>query len=295
MVYGSNVHFFACRGSKAMIIICPLMAGRRSRHWYGAPHPTPLAPVDRRRPTDRRPLTRRAPNAERRRHHNQQHHRQQQQSSTMPPPHHPTLILSLHRPPYKSIMHAHFRLLGAVSDRSPMTRRTERRLALQLFQRLRRQNDSDNHGETKKVTFCKLVRWQGVEEEVGEDWALKSECLCQGVAVVCCFALWYWFFARLLIHTTLSLPFPIIIQRSTRTSFEEWNRTIHGNKKGGPQTLTMKRCWLFPGRNLRVSLCHCRESMLSLTMLVLTAFHLCLCFALFLHRDEECGGNQCRR
>ena len=200
MVYGSNVHFFACRGSKAMIIICPLMAGRRSRHWYGAPHPTPLAPVDRRRPTDRRPLTRRAPNAERRRHHNQQHHRQQQQSSTMPPPHHPTLILSLHRPPYKSIMHAHFRLLGAVSDRSPMTRRTERRLALQLFQRLRRQNDSDNHGETKKVTFCKLVRWQGVEEEVGEDWALKSECLCQGVAVVCCFALWYWFFARLLIH-----------------------------------------------------------------------------------------------
>ena len=107
------------------------------------------------------------------------------------------------------MMHTHFRLLGAVADRHVQTRERERWIARCLLEGLKNgvgavggegsdrnsepsltgetsvhRENGENHDAEKngeggnkggQVTFCKMVRWKGILEEVGEDWAFKSE------------------------------------------------------------------------------------------------------------------------
>ena len=111
------------------------------------------------------------------------------------------VVLSLKDPHYKSIMHAHFRLLGSstksTGSRSEFDKTVERQIATMVFDMLRcshsnisnggKMNESDDMDISdsedegtdvrRPVEFYRIVRWDRKkgEERVEDGWALGSE------------------------------------------------------------------------------------------------------------------------
>eukprot|EP00804_Cyclotella_cryptica_P026455 CCRYP_008112-RC/>CCRYP_008112-RC protein AED:0.21 eAED:0.21 QI:128/1/1/1/1/1/4/123/886 len=105
------------------------------------------------------------------------------------------IVLSLKCHPYKSIMHAHFRLLGPgpkiVGDRSEYFKMMERQIAIRVFEMLRSGGSGgSNHDSTDdsiadcanhrkaatQVNFYRIARGGGKvwDEKVEEGWALQK-------------------------------------------------------------------------------------------------------------------------
>ena len=85
------------------------------------------------------------------------------------------VVLSLFQQPYKSIMHAHFRLLG--KERTDLVKALEREIAIKVYDMLKSRS-----GDAEQVQFVKLVRFgKGEEEDVDKKSALTSESECPGL------------------------------------------------------------------------------------------------------------------
>ena len=89
------------------------------------------------------------------------------------------VVLSLRCQPYKSIMQAHFHLLGpcpsSLKARDKFMKSLEKELATRVLEMLQ------SNGESVKL--FKLVRFTSDVEEVDEEWAIKSECMAYHIEV----------------------------------------------------------------------------------------------------------------
>jgi hypothetical protein len=89
------------------------------------------------------------------------------------------IILSLMREPYKSIMHAHFRLLG--SDKVVGGNEVEKAVAERVLARLLSSRNGGGDAVASaagdsKMKLYKLIRYgKGAIESVDHDWAFHSE------------------------------------------------------------------------------------------------------------------------
>lgn len=93
-----------------------------------------------------------------------------------------SITISLMREPYKSIMHAHFRLLG---DKFQGGNEVEKLVAERVLRLLKRRGNrgcSDAANDVSEVKLYKLVRYgKGAVELVDDEWAFSSEfklCCC---------------------------------------------------------------------------------------------------------------------